>query len=66
MKTITDDQLEMLAELVDKADNLLFAVKLPVSPVIHVEGLKHGIEEMREALHAFCVEIMGEDMWSNE
>lgn len=44
---------ELLDAIAEKADNLLYAATLPVSPRIHVEGLKGGMEEIKNmaALH---------------
>lgn len=63
--TITDEQLEKLGELVDKADNLIAASRLAVSPAIHVEGLRGGLVEIRAALREIYIEIANDNPWED-
>lgn len=47
------DHRERLALLVDKCENYLAAASLPMSPLIHVQGLTAGISEIRDVLKGF-------------
>jgi hypothetical protein len=67
---ITDEQLERIGQLADKADNFLtyadsahgFAASL--STTMRFEALKTGLTELRDELRAAVVEIGGEDPWN--
>jgi len=54
---INADKNEEIGLLVDKAENLLTALQMPLPPHIHLEGLKCGLEEMLQSLR----EIYRED-----
>lgn len=41
------DETEVLAEIAEKADNLLVATALPMSAEIHLEGLTGGLKAIR-------------------
>jgi len=64
--SITDDQLERISELVDKASNCIAATQLRVRPEIHVEGLRGGLQEIEQALRELYIEISGENPWDDE
>lgn len=64
--SITDDQLERISELVDKASNCISATQLRVRPEIHVEGLRGGLQEVEQVLRELYVEISGENPWDDE
>jgi hypothetical protein len=55
---------EQLGRLVDKADNYVAAALLPVSPETHVEGLSHGMAELRDDIKKLYFAAGGEDVWS--
>ena len=63
--TITGEQLEKLGELSDKADNLIAASMLPVSPRIHIDALRTGLKEIRDMLRIIYVEIGDDDPWED-
>lgn len=62
---ITQEQLDELAELAEKAGNLVAASRLRVSPAIHLEGMRSGLESIEAALRRLYVEISGENPWSH-
>lgn len=63
---ITQEQLEELAELAEQAGNLIAASRLRVSPAIHIEGMRGGLESIEAALRKLYVEISGENPWDDE
>lgn len=62
---LTDDEWEILGQLVDKLDNGAGASELGIrlTPRIHVEGLTATITKTRDALKKFCTD-RGFDPWS--
>lgn len=63
---ITQEQLEELAELAEQAGNLIAASRLRVSPAIHIEGMRGGLESIEAALRRLYVEISGENPWADD
>lgn len=59
MIEMNEDQLDRLGRLIDKAENYLAASTLKVSAAIHVEGLKSGLEEIRDEARALWMELGG-------
>jgi archaellum component FlaC len=60
---ITDEQLEAVAQVAEKANNLLGSLALPLPAHIHLQGLGPNIQEMRDELRRLVVEVKGEDPW---
>lgn len=56
--------LEDIALLVDRIDNLLMSLSMPVDNSIHVEALKGSLPEMKGKLKQAYFELGGEDVWS--
>jgi hypothetical protein len=57
---------EALGKIVDRAENALFAAKLPgVLGPTHVEGLTGTLREIRDAARKLYVEIEGNDPWAD-
>lgn len=54
------DNIERIGKLADKADNLLAAMKLPVSFQIHLEGLKGGLVDMSTELREIYQDVRGD------
>jgi hypothetical protein len=44
---------DVLAEIRDTVENLLGAMKLPLPPEIHLEGLKENLEGVRDRICEF-------------
>ena len=63
---ITPEQLEELGRLVDQAGNLAAASQLRVRPEIHIEGMRHGLLSIEEALRDLYVGLSGENPWVEE
>lgn len=61
---ITQIQLEILGCLKDKADNLIAATSLPLSPVTHIQCLTAGLEDLSKEIRDLVVDISGKDPWS--
>lgn len=60
---MTEEQLERLGQLIDKVDNYLAAAKLPFPAQFHIDGLKHGMDEVRAEILAIYLEAGGENHW---
>jgi hypothetical protein len=65
MKQISDEQLEQIGLLADKADNFHGASQLPLPPQMHVKQLSVGMKEIRNELREIHTAISGEDVWVN-
>jgi len=61
---ITEEQLEQLGQLVDKADNYL-ALVTP-SSAMQIEALKQGLTEIRLGLHDLYLTFADDDPWAEE
>lgn len=64
-KHITDEQLEQIGLLADKANNFTGAAQLPLPPHIHVEQLSSGMASLRDELRAVYRAVSGDDPWEN-
>lgn len=56
---------EAAGSAIDTCDNLLAALGLPLDAKIHLEGVTHGLREIRRKLHAAYVETLGDDPWGD-
>lgn len=56
--------LEDIALQVDRIENLLAAMSMPIDNSIHVEALKESLPEMKKKLKQAYFELGGEDVWS--
>lgn len=67
MAEISDDDLEELGQLADKADNFVHASKMRLPAHIHLEALGGGMKEIRDKLRALVVRLSdGENPWEGE
>lgn len=67
MAEITDEQIEELGQLADKAANLLAGSFMKVPDSIHVVGLRGGMRDIRNALRDLVVKLGdGENPWEFE
>ena len=61
---MTEEHAEQLGQLADSLDAVLFSVKLPLPPAIHLTALTEKIREARDT----CAEIVraetGDDPWA--
>jgi hypothetical protein len=62
---MSEDDLELLGQMVDRLDNLTYAAALPVPVEIHMKGMVGSIEGIRNELKAFLVG-KGFNPWSDE
>ena len=58
-----ENAVEEIGRMSDKVDNLLGAMQLPVSPEIHMEGLRGNLEQMRADLREIYTSLTGENPW---
>lgn len=56
--------LEDIALQVDRIDNLLAAMSMPIDNSIHVTALKESLPEMKSKLKQAYFELGGDDVWS--
>jgi len=56
--------LENIALQVDRIDNLLAAMSIPVDNSIHVNALKESLPEMKSKLKQAYFELGGKDAWT--
>lgn len=54
---------EEFGEIIDRIDNLLGALGLPVPAEFHVNQMKHELSEISEKLKQIYVEEEGENPW---
>lgn len=57
------DKFEKLGLLIDSLDNLAHALKLPLTPQLHVEQMGIHLPEKVKELKEIYVEITGENPW---
>lgn len=62
---ISEEQLEQIGLLADKADNLLGAVKLPLPPHVHIQGMTGGLKDIRSELREIYKAVSGSDPWEH-
>lgn len=67
MAEISEDQIEQLGKLADKADNFCEAAKIQLPAHIHLEALSGGMRDIRDALKSLVVQLSdGESPWDEE
>lgn len=54
---------EEFGEIIDRIDNLLGALGLPMQAEFHVNQMKHELSEISEKLKRIYVEEEGENHW---
>lgn len=63
-KELSDyESIEEFGEVIDRIDNLLGALELPMQAEFHVNQMKHELSEISEKLKQIYVEEEGEDPW---
>lgn len=63
MAQITEDQIEQIGQLVETADNLVAASKLPLPTAMIAEQSIIGLRGLVKELRALVVALSGEDPW---
>lgn len=58
-----DDVAEEIGRIADQANNVAAASQLPVSPAIHIEGMRFGLVSIRDALQEVYTQITGDNPW---
>lgn len=56
--------IEKIGKLADTVDNLLAAMSLPVSPKIHLDGLRDNLARLSLELKEIYQNVTGHDPWS--
>lgn len=60
---LTEVHEQALCQIVDGAENILHARKLPLPAEMHLEQFELKMREIRDAAHTLYVEIEGSDPW---
>ena len=55
--------MEEIAEIIDRIENLVHALKIPVGPELHFKALKDQMPEIHKDLKAAYLKAGGEDHW---
>ncbi len=55
--------LEDIALQVDRIDNLLASMTMPIDNSIHIDALKESLPEMKGKLKQAYFELGGDDVW---
>ena len=58
------DKYEKLGQLIDRIENLSFALNMPIPDNIHVQSFREALPEIVQELKESFVEITGENPWS--
>jgi hypothetical protein len=61
---MTEEQAERLGVLADELDAVLYSVKLPLPPTLHIEAMTGKIRETRDTLASVVREATGGDPWA--
>lgn len=61
---MSNEELEQIGLLSDKADNLSHAAELPLPPEIHLKCLSGGMADIRDALRKLYIESSGVNPWN--
>lgn len=56
-------ETEALGQAIDRIENLIYALKMPLPPTMHVEQIKKALPEILEELKAGYIETTGENPW---
>lgn len=63
-KELSDyESIEEFGEVIDRIDNLLGALELPMQAEFHVNQMKHELSEISDKLKRVYVEEEGENPW---
>jgi hypothetical protein len=64
MINIMDDKFEKLGQLIDRIENLSFALNMPIPDNTHVQSFRESLPEIVKELKESFIEISGENPWS--
>lgn len=56
--------MDELSELVERIDNLIVAMTLPVPAEIHLSALRESLPEIRDELRSVYFKMGGTDHWN--
>jgi len=59
----TEDQLDLIGRLSDKADNFLAASKMQLPDSMHLECMKGGMGDFKKDLRDLYIAISGKNPW---
>lgn len=59
------DPMDAIAEQIDKLDNLVCALVLPMPANLHVQALRESLPDVVDSLKAAYLEAGGENHWEH-
>ncbi len=62
---MSNESLDQIGALVDKADNFAAAAILPLPAKMHAEQLVRGMEDIRDQLRAIYIKETGKNPWED-
>jgi hypothetical protein len=65
IKAVTSEDVNDIAELADKCDNILAATKIPMPQGFHLDRVRSFLLEASNELKRFYAEHSGEDPWQD-
>lgn len=60
-----EEKYEKLGQLIDRVENLQFALNLQIPAEIHLEGIKGSLPEIVKEMKESFVEITGNNPWKD-
>lgn len=57
------DKDEKLGQAIDRVESLMYALKLPIPPIMHIESFRELLPEIVEQLKEGYIESTGDNPW---
>lgn len=58
-----EDKHEKLGQAIDRVENIIAALKLPLTPSLHLQGVRESLPSILKQLKEGFVESTGENPW---
>ena len=62
---MTNESKEKLGQAIDRVDNMMHALLLPLPPKMHVDSFKEILPEIVKELKESSAEVTGENPWKH-
>lgn len=60
------ETMEVVGEVADSIENLLAAMKLPLSPTMHLDALRQSLPKLAADLRKVYIVETGDDPWGGK